>query len=115
MSERQMRAILREVCGELDRRARISPDEEGSGPGGFVRRARKLLFPALLGAGLALGGCSDDSGKPAPVYGVPLDARVEAKAAPAYGVPFPDAKVDARRDLVSPVQPEYMAPGPDAK
>ena len=93
MSESEIRAVLREVCDELD------------------RRTRQLLLPAIVGAGLALAGCGED--RPAPAYGAPaygvihLDGSVErivgadraVYAAPLYSAP----------------QPEYMAPLPDAK
>jgi hypothetical protein len=94
MSESEIRAVLREVCDEID------------------RRARQLLLPAIVGAGLALAGCGEDS-KPVPAYG-----------APAYGVIHLDGSVErivgADRavygaPLYSAPQPEYMAPGPDAK
>jgi hypothetical protein len=99
MSESEIRAVLREVCDELD------------------RRARQLLLPAIVGAGLALAGCGDDS-KPVPAYGVPAygvpmyDARVEQGAVALYSAPAPDG---GRRAETSPPQPEYMAPAPDAK
>jgi len=78
MSELEVRSRIKQLCEELD------------------RKARRLVVPAVLGAGLLMsGGCSDDSG-PDPAYGMP-----------AYGVPPVEAGVDVGG------QPEYMAPGPD--
>ena len=121
MSEQHIRTVLREICEELD------------------RCARKVVFPSLVGAGIALaGGC--DNGRPAPadtsiagdataVYGVqPLDGvRPEQPPLPPYMAPPFDRGVRDQRQAresppvppymgpdVGPPQPEYMAPD-DAK
>lgn len=72
MSEKEIRRIIQEVCSQLD------------------RQARKAVYPAIIGAGLAMGGCSGDA---EPVYGVPapdsaLDAGLDRGI---YGMPVPDA------------------------
>jgi hypothetical protein len=105
MTEAQIRTTIAEVCAELD------------------RRARALLVPSLLGAGLLLGGCGDrdkpvDGGVqppysapprelgPAPLYMAPSDfrpeRRIERGTIPPYMAPD-----------VAPPAPEYIAPNPD--
>jgi hypothetical protein len=117
MTEREIREVIRELCEELDRGARR-----------VVRQGmRKVVFPSMLGAGLALSACSE----PAELYGVPprdggADRTVDGKVGgpdAAYGVPW-DQKVikeDGKAGFdLGPVppymapeagpQPEYMAP-----
>ena len=108
MSEQHIRTVLREICEELD------------------RCARKVVFPSLVGAGIALAGGCD--GRPAPadtsiagdataVYGVqPLDGvRPEQPPLPPYMAPPFDRGVrDQRQARESPPVPPYMAPD-DAK
>ena len=56
MSEKQIRDILRDVCADLDRHSRR-----------VVRGGvRKIVLPAVLGAGLALTGCDSVQ-----LYGIP--------------------------------------------
>jgi hypothetical protein len=94
MSEREMRQVLASLCNDLDRRAKA-----------LGRGLKKVMLPAALGAGLALGagGCSDDS-QPAP-----NDAGIEASVKDIGAMDnalymAPDAKAD-----LGP-QPPYMAP-----
>lgn len=93
MSEREMRQVLASLCNDLDRRAKA-----------LGRGLKKVMLPAALGAGLALGagGCSDDSGSA-------KDAQVEASV---KDVGVTDNAVymapDAGMDL--PPVPPYMAP-----
>src|SRR5512137_1819124 len=103
MSEQHIRTVLREICEELD------------------RCARKVVFPSLVGAGIALaGGC--DNGRPVPsdtgvsgevrmLYGVP-DWRPEQPPLPPYGVPFDRGArpIDKRQAREAPPLPPYMAP-----
>ena len=69
MSEKQIRDILRDVCADLDRHSRW-----------VVRQGvRKIVLPTVLGAGLALSGCSDDDVVKKDTT-VPQEAGVEAGA-----------------------------------
>ena len=91
MAEDEIRRILSSVCASLDRRAKSA--------------MRKLVVPGVLGVGLALGGCGDDSGEPAPAYGVPqVDARIDTGPQPDYMAVHVDIGA----------QPAYLAPSPDA-
>ena len=108
MSEQHIRTVLREICEELD------------------RCARKVLFPSLVGAGIALaGGCDNGrpvptdgsvSGEMMPLYAAPLDGRLrpEQPPLPPYGVPFDRGLRDQRQARENPPVPPYMAPD-DAK
>ena len=51
MTEREIREVIRELCDELDQGARRV----------MQKGLRKVILPAMLGAGLALsaGGCGD--------------------------------------------------------
>jgi hypothetical protein len=94
MSEKEIRTIIQRVREELD------------------RRARKLIYPSLLGAGLALTGCSDTA---VPMYGLPpRDAAVDHKTAsemnPLYAVP--DSGSDLKK-IDSGVTTPYSVPAPD--
>ncbi len=87
MSEKEIRRIIGEVCGQLD------------------RQARRAVGPVVIGAGLTLGGCVVDD--PTPVYGYPTpDSR-----------PMVDAGTDGLipRDFAIYSAPDavYMAPWPD--
>ena len=89
MSEKEIRRIIQEVCSDLDRHARLRALAS--------KGVRKLVLPAVVGAGLALGGC------------------VESRS--LYGVPMPDGKVAAdakasKKDgkVGSDLAPVYMAP-----
>jgi hypothetical protein len=109
MTEREIRNTIAEVCAELD------------------RRARALIVPSLVGAGLVLGagGCGDRDkpvdGGAQPAYGVPpKDARIELGPMPLYAPPPPwDGRVERgvippyMAPDVAPPGPEYMAPNPD--
>lgn len=124
MREREMREVLATVCDELDRRARR-----------LLRDGvRKVVMPAALGAGLALGGgCDTDrpvntgdaatDGAPArdrgpqmgdlaPVYMGPdaglLYMGPDAGPPPADGAQPADLGVDGR--LADLPMPPYMAP-----
>jgi len=80
MSEKEIRRIIRETCAYLD------------------RHARKAVYPAMLGAGLALGGCGDDMDKPAADAGADMG---------------PDAVIPRDAGVYSAPDVMYMAPGPD--
>ena len=107
MTEREIRRVIAEVCAELD------------------RRARALLVPSILGAGLMLGGCGDrdtpTDGGAQPAYGVPpKDARIELGPMPLYAPPPPhDGRIERgtippyMAPDVAPPAPEYIAPNPD--
>lgn len=94
MSEREYRRALAAVLAEIEAETR--------------RLGRKVLIPAALGAGLALGagGCGDDTttGPTADTY-IPRDAALYADTA----VGWPDAiygigectRPDVKRDTVS--------------
>jgi hypothetical protein len=98
MSEREIRSLLGEICHELDRRARSA--------------IKNVAIPAALGAGLALGACSDDSTSP------PKDAAT-ADIQRQDGQPRKDASrpsdggVDLSQIDMGPA-PEYAAPQLDA-
>lgn len=95
MSEREIREVLRSVCEDMDRRARRAVR------GGV----RKVVMPAVLGAGLALGGgCSDDDIDKKQDASV-SDGQVKDGAGDGV-VPGPDAAYFAPDSIV------YM--GPDA-
>ncbi len=101
MSEKDYREAIAAILVEIERKSRKVSRHVG-------RHAKKMILPATLGAGLALGlgGCSDDtSTKPdtilpmadaaygAPPFDMPNPADVKADtivAGPdaAYGVPF---------------------------
>jgi hypothetical protein len=111
MSEREYRSQIAAVLAEIESKAR--------------RLGRKMLLPAALGAGLALGagGCSDDDNyvpTPDAVYGVDaalVDAFVPGPDA-AYGVPF-DMRVGdtaPAKDAVpdANAREDGLVPGPDA-
>lgn len=62
MSEKEIRAALQQVCNDLDLKARATPR------GGKHR----IMFPLVLGAGMAIAACGDDVVEPeAPAYGAP--------------------------------------------
>jgi hypothetical protein len=73
MSEREIRTIIQRVREELD------------------RQAKRLIYPTLIGAGLALTGCDDNvAAYGVPMYAAPLDGRIDHKVSGpdmAYGVP----------------------------
>ncbi len=73
MSEREIRRILRDVCTDLDRHSRW-----------VVRNGvRKIVFPTVLGASLALSGCD---GRSTPEYAAPLpDGQVTEAGTTADG------------------------------
>lgn len=120
MSEREMRHLLASLCADLDRRARQ-----------LGRGVKKVVLPAALGAGLALGmgGCSDDSStapdaKVDKKDGGTTDAKVDIGPVTPYGIPSdigvdtpgtlymaPDFKAQdlTKKEDVGPVPP-YMAP-----
>jgi hypothetical protein len=73
MSEREIRSVVQRVLEELD------------------RRAKKYVFPSLVGAGIALSGCDSRS--------VPSDAgadKIVGRADMAYGVPLYGVPMDLR-------------------
>lgn len=78
MSEREIRNIIRDVCTDLDRHSRW-----------VVRNGvRKIVFPTLIGASLALSGC-------------------DSRSTPEYMAPLPDGQVTEAGTDTGPV---YMAP-----
>jgi hypothetical protein len=99
MTEREIRTVLQRVREELE------------------RRARQLVVPSLIGAGLALSSCAPDINLP---YGVPDDWRVRLEQqitdTPVYGLPDRGPWLDMRRDKIAPkdVKPDAIAPKPDA-
>ena len=112
MSEKQIRDILRDVCSDLDRHSRR-----------VVRDGvRKIVLPAVLGAGLALSGCSDDDTvkKDSTVQqevGLPDMTYMSPDAGPPDKGPDPkkDGAVDeaGKGDVGTPDTgpvPPYMAP-----
>ena len=111
MSESEIRRVIEAVCAELD------------------RKARRVVFPAVMGAGIFIGGCGDDDGikhprDMSPVYGVDigvLDTRPADRGkvidgfiprdAAIYGVP--DVRIMDAAEIDKGPQIEYMAPDPD--
>jgi hypothetical protein len=105
MTEKEIRTVLQRVRDELD------------------RRARAILYPALVGAGLSLSACAPDVNLP---YGVPDDWRVHHEKLgsdiPVYSVPFdknvpsPDV-VYGVRDVPHPkdARPGDLAPKKDGQ
>ena len=64
MTEQEIRTTLRRVCEEID------------------RAARAVVYPSLVGAGIALSGCTPNVNLP---YGAPpVDARYERHTEDAY-------------------------------
>ena len=126
MTEKTIRSLIREICDELD-----------------VRRLGKIVLPTVLGAGLALAGCSDDSngktdtvtrmdagrdgvGSPEGAYFAPdvyrkdratVDLKKDSPMA-AYGVPDLIKKVDVKADTGKKIDgligPLYAPPFTDA-
>ncbi len=93
MTEQEIRAIARAVCADLDRRVRSAVR------GGL----RNVALPAALGAGLAMGGCLEQSEPdPAP------------QGYEAYGVPLPEDDADAgpARDVLPVYDTAYAVPDP---
>jgi hypothetical protein len=76
MTEKEIREVIRELCEELDERAR--------------RMVKKVVLPTMLGAGLALsvGACGDRT--------APGKQDVISAADMAYGVPLYMAPSDYR-------------------
>lgn len=112
MSEKEIRRIIKEVCADLDRHASIRALA--------LKGARKVVLPAMLGAGLALGGCTETR----MMYGVPMpdgqvmDSQVaDGKVVGAEaGTPdaiymAPDAGIaDMAQKTDTGPQIDYMAP-----
>ncbi|MFH1130817.1 MAG: hypothetical protein V1754_05740 [Pseudomonadota bacterium] len=98
MSEKEIRATVRQICEDLDKRARY-----------LARNGiRKVVLPAVLGAGLAISGCGDET--TVPLYGVPpAEAGVEAGV--DQGI---DTSVDAATDLLPLPEAAAAYMGPDA-
>ena len=115
MSEKEIRGILQELCDDLDRR--------------FRGKIRKVVLPAALGAGMALGAaCGEGITDVVPLYAAPAGdiGLVEAGPQPAYMGPDPqDLGVDIQpidemgilyagpspdMGIDNGPQPEYMAP-----
>lgn len=112
MSEREIRRIIRETCAYLD------------------RQARKAVYPAVIGAGLAMGGCGEDADKPTADAGpdavIPRDVGIYSAPDAIYMAPdrgkyldgiiprdyavygIPDIKKTDKGGA-----PEYAAPMPD--
>lgn len=113
MSEKQIRDILRDVCSDLDRHSRR-----------VVRQGvRKIVLPTVLGAGLALSGCSDDAIKKdtSPLSEAGVEAGAEAGPAdlaymgPDAGPPDGPAKKDDGKVVKDGVgTPDMVYMGPDA-
>lgn len=108
MSEKQIRDILRDVCSDLDRHSRR-----------VVRDGvRKIVLPTVLGAGLALSGCSDDDVVKKDMVGVEagmLYAGPDAGPLDKGPDPKKDGAVDdaGKGDVGTPDAgpiPPYMAP-----
>ena len=100
MSEREIRSILRDVCADLDRHSRW-----------VVRNGvRKIVFPTVIGATLALSGCDSRS---TPEYAAPLpDGQVTeagAEGGPVYMAPDRGATPPYQAPDKGPLPP-YMAP-----
>ncbi len=120
MTEKDIRAVLRQLCTELDERAAKT-------------RARGAA-PFLISAGLAIAACSSDVVRPP--YSAPLpdggagaggiaqttststtststssmttgEGGSDAGVEPPYGAPLPDGGLDAGPE------PPYKAPDPD--
>ena len=89
MSEREIRSVLQHVMEELD------------------RHARKIVYPSILGAGIALsgGGCGD---------GRPVQVDTIARPDSAYGAPDrgPQPVYSAPDDMRP--REDRRVPGPDA-
>lgn len=112
MSEREYRSQIAAVLADVEKAAR--------------RLGRKVLLPAALGAGLALGaaGCSDDdNGKPDTfvsgpdaAYGVPFEMGVDSVVPnPDTAYLAPDLGVDQGADAIMPgPDAAYGVPLPDA-
>jgi hypothetical protein len=114
MSEKTIRAILRDICDELDQHARRV----------MTTGVRKIVLPSLLGAGVALSGgaalsgCGNDSDP------IKQDSTVLPRADAAYGMPIRDMNKGERilstMDSIygSPLydrgKGERVLPGPDA-
>jgi len=116
MTEKTIRSLISELCAELD-----------------LRRLGKVVLPTVMGAGLALAGCSDRAaptdglvGHPEMGYAVP-DAFYRDQptvkpdspvAQPDMGYGVPDLikkmdqalKTDAGKKIDGAVAPPYMAP-----
>jgi hypothetical protein len=101
MSEKEIRSILQRVCREID------------------RRAKQVVYPTVLGAGLALGGCGDNRtvGRPDMAYGVADYRHQRDMGLPDYMLySAPDAaymapdftKMD--KSFLEGPQPVYSAP-----
>jgi hypothetical protein len=84
MSESRIRAVLDEVCRELD------------------RRGRRLLLPAAIATMLGVPGCAYGD------FGYRRDTRPDVR----HDAPRTDGRGDARRDAPL-AQPAYLAPQPD--
>jgi|GEM_PF-3381499 len=105
MSEKEIRGILQELCDDLDRR--------------FRGKIRKVVLPAALGAGMALGGCGDSLTDVVPLYAAPGDdmSMTELGPQPDYMAPDPDLSIPA--DMGVDFQPIgemgilYAGPSPD--
>ncbi len=109
MTEKEIREVIRELCDELDERAR--------------RLVRNVVVPAALGAGLALsaGGCGDravsdsmvphvDAAYGLPLYAAPLDWRTGGPES-AYMMPFDRGTPKDIKPKTDPgPMPPYMAP-----
>ena len=106
MSEREIRDILRDVCTDLDRHSRW-----------IVRNGvRKIVFPTVLGASLALSGCDSRS---TPEYAAPLpDGQVtEAGATSEGGMVYMAPDKGPLPPYQAPDKgptPPYQAPGLDS-
>ena len=104
MSEREIRAILREALEELDRRA--------------GRVVRKVVIPTVIGASLALGagGCGQravqpgDDGSVADTGAVYDDSGNKKKTDGGALPPYMAPDVDLGTDVMPPPTPDYMAP-----
>ncbi len=91
MRERDIRRTLREICEELDQAA---------------RRVRKVVLPAVLGAGVALsGGCGQRS-VPVASDGEPAKRQDQRAVIVDSGVRQPDLPLP---------QPMYMPAWPDLR
>ncbi len=104
MSEREIRSILRGVCADLDRHSRW-----------VVRNGvRKLVFPTIIGASLALSGCDSRS---TPEYAAPLpDGQVTEAGADMGGMVYQAPDKGPLPPYQAPDKgptPPYQAPGLD--
>ena len=75
MSEREMREALRQVCDKLELEARADAKKRG----------RKLVYPLMVGAGLLVASCGDETSDPQPEYAAPTGTPTATSTGTAGG------------------------------